>query len=159
MSSIFEGILCPAEPSAVRKDLISTNTDLTLAVSAVPGDVTAVIRESLRSELRFSAEIDDLAANLSSVYGSSLVVRYDDRIGHRSSILYKEGKRARSFGEEDETYVLLDEEGEPLRDGARFKLAELTSDEEYETIENAIQAGLAEFGKGDWESLHELLTS
>ena len=59
----------------------------------------------------------------------------------------------KAFEEADEVYVLLDEDGEPLVDGERLKLAGMDSDQEYDTIENAIELGLQSLGSGDWEKL------
>jgi hypothetical protein len=157
MSTIFEGILCPAKPEQVQQALLDTEIPWNLALSDLPSDLTAVVREDPRSALVFAEAFDGLAEFLSDRLGTSLVIRHDDRIGHRSSKLYRNGELVQAFGEDDELYVLLDEEGEPISDGERFSLRELDPDEEYETVKNAIQLGLDGLGRGDWNSVFSLI--
>jgi hypothetical protein len=159
MSSIFEAILSPAEPERLLQVLEPLEISLHLALSSLPGGLTAAVREDPRHEYAFTEDLDGIAEALSKTLGTSLVVRYDDRIGHRSSKLYRDGELIRSFGEDDEVYVLLDEDGEPIPEGERFSLQDLDPDEEYETIKNAIQLGLEGLGRGDWPSVFDLITS
>ena len=58
-----------------------------------------------------------------------------------------------SYDEDDEVFVILNEEGIPLSDGPGYKLDELCPDAEYETTKNAIERGLDVFGEVAWKDL------
>jgi hypothetical protein len=71
--------------------------------------------------------------------------------------LYVDGKLIKEFGEGDELFVPLAENGEPIKTAPRIKLADFIAGEEYETIQNAIELGLAEFGSGNWLDLKQVI--
>ena len=50
------------------------------------------------------------------------------------------------FGEDDELWVPLDENGQPDLSAAPLAVDDLLDDEEYATLKNAIDLGLEEFG-------------
>ena len=162
MSYIFEGILCYASVDNLRRAVIDEGSALTLhlVVSAFSTEVSVTNRNDSRDQADFTFKMDGVAEHLSITFGFALLVRYDDRIGHRSSAYIVDGRLQSSYGEEDEIWVLLDDNGEPLLSGPRFHTSELDPDPdvEYETIENAIQLGLKDFGAGDWEILHAAMT-
>jgi hypothetical protein len=116
-------------------------------------------RNDSRRAAVFSAQVNKLAAEFSTRYGRSLVVRFDSRVGHRSAALYINGQRASVFGETDELYVPLDERGLPRTNEKPLRADQLAPGEEYETIENAIQQGLKALGRGSWSELFRLMTS
>jgi len=103
--------------------------------------------------------MDDLARELSQLLGRALVVRFDSRIGHRSSALFEHGSLSRAFGEQEELFVPLDERGEPTAGAAPVRRWERDPDAEYETSKNAIQLGLEALGAGEWEQLFEVITA
>ena len=159
MSEIFEGILCKTSVAQVEATLGSKESLLTLVAAQLSDELAVVYRSDPRREGQFSAEVEDMAAALSSSLGQALLVRYDSRVGHRSSKYYVEGELARECGDSDEVYVRLDEEGEPLVAGERFGIDQLDPDEEYETFKNAIQLGLDALGAGKWSALLEFVAS
>jgi hypothetical protein len=65
----------------------------------------------------------------------------------------------RAFGEADELFVPLDEEGEPIVFAEPLLAEELSEDLEYETIANAIQLGLGAMGAGAWDELFNFITA
>jgi len=152
MSEVFEGVLLPCPFNDVKLAIRTLSPSLSLKVERLD-DLSIVSRNDQVGRPRFSPEIEQVAADLSKIVGKALVVRYDSRIGHRTSELFINGNMEKAFDEADEVYVLLDEDGEPLVDGERFKLAGMDSDQEYDTIENAIELGLKSLCSGDWEKL------
>ena len=156
MSEVFEGILLASPFNEVQQAIRTLSPSLSLQVETLD-DLSIVSRNDQVGRLQFSMEIEPVAADLSKIIGKALVVRYDSGIGHRTSELFINGNMEKAFGEDDEVWVLLGEDGEPLVDGERFKLEELDPDEEYETIENAIQLGLQSFGSGDYKELRAFM--
>ena len=157
MSEIFEGVLAASDPGQLRRALQPVSPRVPLSVEALSG-VSVAYRTDPRESAAYSAELDRIAGELSRALGEALLVRYDSRVGHRSSVLYKGGTAVRSFGEADELYIRLGERGYPVQDGERLRPDQLSEDEEYETALNAIQLGLQVLGRGDWVALHELMT-
>lgn len=82
---------------------------------------------------------------MSSLPPDCCVLAYDDRIGLRESIVVLEGRRV-AFGEQDELWVPIDEDGRPLKLAQPLLSTELEDEEEYATIKDAIQLGLDQFG-------------
>lgn len=158
MSEIFEGVLAYSDPGELQRALQPVNPGVPLAIEVLRSGMSVAYRTDPRETATFSAELDRVARELSRALGEALVVRYDSRVGQRSAALYENGAAGRSFGEADELYVRLDEQGYPLQDAAKLRLDQLSPDEEYETARNAIQLGLDALGHGGWEDLHELMT-
>jgi hypothetical protein len=152
MSEVFEGVLLASPFNEVQQAVGTLPSSLSPKVERLD-DLSIVSRNDQGGRPQFSPEAERIAADLSNIVGKALVVRYDSRIGHRSSELFVNGNMERAFDEADELWVLLDEEGEPLLDGERFKLADLDPDQEYEAIANAIELGLQSLGSGDWKKL------
>lgn len=154
MSEIFEGVLV----AAGIKELRYLN-EQALELSALSSGVSVVFRDDARSKLQFAEAIEDLARMLSAKYSRALVVRYDSRIGHRSSEVMDGGRCVASYGENDELFVPLDEDGEPLDDATPIRRENLLQGEEYETKVNAIQLGLNHVEWNVWNELFDLMTS
>jgi hypothetical protein len=145
MSSIFEGIVCKTPVEEIKSvfdriDIISSS--LTLKIAKIDPYLSTIYCSSPRSKAIFTDEIDFVASQISIEINNTLLVRFDSRIGHRSSFLFKNGVPCQSFDENDELWVITDEEGESIINGQRFSLSELDDDEEYETICDAIDLGL-----------------
>jgi hypothetical protein len=156
MSEVFEGVLLASPFNEVQKAVRTLPSSLSLKVEKLD-DLSVVSRNDQVGRPQFSQEIEQVATGLSNILGKALVVRHDSRIGHRTSELFINGNMERAFDEDDEVWVLLDEDGEPLVDGKRFKLADLDPDQEYETIENAIELGIQSLGSGDWKELRSFM--
>jgi len=153
MSAVFEGILLPRRTDddwcpELKRLHESQGDGIRIGLAALDRVVLAIVRVDDRSA-PFSEKFDELGAALSSTFGKALVVRYDSRIGHRSSTLYAGGFESAAFAEDNVTFSLLDENGWVA--GDRVSSEEL--DGEYEIIENAIELGLERLGAGVWEDL------
>ncbi|MDZ8051425.1 MAG: hypothetical protein RMX68_004135 [Aulosira sp. ZfuVER01] len=159
MSNVFEAIVCRSNFDIAKNLLATISSELTLEVVKINEALSVIYRvEENRHRLIFSQQIEDLASQLSLEISAVLVVRYDSKIGHRSSILFKQGLPISSFDEKDEIWVLLDEEN-PLIDGARFSINSMKDDEEYESICNAIGLGLHALGLENWHEVYPFITS
>ena len=160
MSEIFEGVLLSRPLAEVQETLRRDSLGLTLASEPL-GSGSVVYRTGRRSEAQFTAEVDRLGMLLTREGGKALVVRYDSRVGHRSSKYIVDGTIVKDLGEEDEIFVLLDDDGEPIVDGRRFAFEELDDlgpDEEVETTQNAIQLGLKLVDVAEWRELKDLIS-
>jgi hypothetical protein len=120
-------------------------------------NLSAIVLGSTPSPRRRQDQLDELAKTLSHRAGRCLVVEYDSRTGTRSSKLFENGDHILDFGEEDEIYAPLDRHGQPKTDGLRLRLAELDPAEEYETIQNAIELGMAKLGVCAWKELKTII--
>ncbi|SRR6266496_5368397 len=162
MSQIFEGIVCrmlPEKVGSLSRQVFS-KTKLQLGLSELGDSVYAVYRNDDRTKSAFVPEMDRLGKELSLDIRDVLVARYDSRSGHVSSTLYKNGTVYKAFDEDDEIYVLLDEDGTPLVNGQQFQYADLDPNEEYDTLYNAIQLGLEEMRLAPvWPRLLELINN
>lgn len=152
MSEVFEGLVCKSRAVVEAPD----NSDLGILVIA-DGDFQIILdRAATRA---FSERLVELAESLSKVCGPVLFFRYDSRAGYRYSSVIEDGGLKHEFTERDEIFVLLDDKGYPLTDGARFRFDELDhlpDDKEYETCQNAIEAGIENLGFSiTWEEIKE----
>jgi hypothetical protein len=157
MSEVFEGVISKVSAATARSAVEDIGIPLSLDVSELPGQLSVIYRSDPRQSSAFSSEMERLAREISKRFSLALLVRYDSRIGHRSSSLYVDGNLRKRFGQNDKLFVPLDEDGEPLTTGPRAKFTELVDGEEYETIQNAIELGLAELGGVNWPDLKLLI--
>jgi hypothetical protein len=120
-----------------------------------------VARDDSKSRQAFVAEMEKLASFISSNFNKALLLRWDGRVGYRSASLYINGEAIKFFTEADEIWVLLDDEGNPLLNGEKFRVSELdpNPETEYATIVNAFQLGISEFGIVNWEELFDQIVS
>lgn len=153
MSEIFEGVVIRVPAKVVESVIANLNTDLEFGLFGLSGQLSILYRNDAREVAEFSNTTNWLAEKLSRPLAQTLLVRYDSRIGHRSSVLYVNGALKREFGMKDELFVPLNEDGEPILTAPRLRFTELNPEEEYETIENAIQLGLTELGDGNWSDI------
>jgi len=159
MSEVFEGMIVPASAESLWPEHDIHARGLVLETQDLGDDLAVVYRSDPRSEGGFTQRMEEFAAEASMRAPRILLVRFDSRTGHRSAALFENGKRKQDFGETDELYVPLDEAGEPIGDAPRLRRSELDPDQEYETIENAIQLGLKALGRGKWPDLFRMITS
>ena len=157
MSEVFEGVLYPVEPGSGAQPTVRHGVPF--EVHDLEPGLRVVYRSDSRQDAAFSEDVDRLAGELSGQHGRSLVVRFDSRIGHRSAALYLDRQPALVFGEADELYVPLDEQGLPRREAEPLRADQLAPEEEYETIQNAIEQGLKAFGLGNWDELLRFMTA
>jgi hypothetical protein len=157
MSEVFEGVICPGEREALSPLILRSAGPLALAIEELTTGICVAYREDARAQAAFAPAIETLAAELAKHLQWVLLVRYDSRIGHRSSAIFK-GRTQSAFGDTDELYVPLDESGMPVLSAQPLHVDALRSDEEYETVKNAIQLGLDVVGVNQWERLFTLMT-
>lgn len=158
MSEIFEGIVVPVGEGSALQLSPDVVDELSLVTRTLGSDASVVFRSDPRGSAAFTAAIDEVASEMSRQAGSALVVRFDSRIGHRSSSLYCDGRQVQLFGNQGELFVPLDEKGQPVLSATPIRREDLELDVEYETISNAIQQGLHALGAGSWSELFGLMT-
>lgn len=144
MSEIFEGVVTRGK---VLMPLTGGFDVRSLGEFSIVGNTT-------RS---FTNVVESIASVLSIQVGEAVLVRFDSRVGHRSSAVFINGEKIEEYGPEDELYVALDDEGDPVSDSELLRLSELQSDEEYETAVNAIERGLNRIGFS-WARLREMIS-
>jgi hypothetical protein len=163
LSNIFEGLLYWTTGDALPNALVdaSINCRIPFSVVTLTEEVSAAVVVGPDHLDTFPGKLECAATALAKSFGQVLLVRYDDQIGHRSSALYESGREKVAYGEEDEIWVLLDDDGAPDMSGPRLRVDQLDPDPdvEYETIENAIQLGLRDFGWERWRLLHHFIGS
>lgn len=161
MSTVFEGVLCVIAFENALSISKQVSSNLKLEAEKVNDYLSAICRvENDRKKMIFSPEMEYVSSQVSVVFSKALLVRYDDRVGYRSSVLFQEGNPIKSFDLEDEIWVITDEDGEPIVDGKKFTIEQIKDDdeEEYETIYNAIQLGLESLGVNAWSEVHSFIT-
>jgi hypothetical protein len=150
MSEMYEGVVVAGNPEQVRQAFRTLASLLTLRLVCLVDEVFGVWRVAERADPFSTLEVENVAAHLSAVLDSTaLAVFYDNSCGVRAAVLYEHGQPSREFGQDDELWVLLDEEGEPLVEGSKFRPDELREDEEYTCLWSAMHAGLDVLGVAD----------
>ncbi|MEM7717149.1 MAG: hypothetical protein AAF349_26970 [Cyanobacteria bacterium P01_A01_bin.68] len=160
MSCVFEGILTKASSEKVKYNVnqkISTNLKLKFEKLNDYLSCFNVVENSRN----FSSDLDSVASQISEIFSQAILIRYDDRIGYRESIIFEKGVPVKQFNLADEIWVMLDEDGNPILDSQQFTIDQIEEDdEEYETIYNAIQLGIEFVGinKNVWKEVHSFIT-
>ncbi len=159
MSAIFEGILLlrPSidEPGfAVEKFCESRVGGARVGYIALDDAISVIARTDGRNA-PFSEKFERLASMLSSTLGRALVVRYDSRVGHRSSSYFENGIEIAEYGEDDEILSPLNEDGSVSGEWISPDQAE--ESEEYGMVKNAIELGLEKFGAGNWDDVRFMI--
>jgi hypothetical protein len=149
MSEMYEGVVVIGDRNPVQRALAAVRSPLSLRLVPLGEQVFGVYRVAHRQEAFDVPGINDVAAQLSCSLRVALAVFYDNRCGTEKAMLFSQGREGRAFGPEDELWVPLDEEGEPVLEGPRLKPAELQPDQEYDCVRSAIAAGLEALGVGD----------
>src|SRR5262249_10433231 len=107
----------------------------------------------------FDDAVCEFATNLSNALRVALLVRWDDRVGARESRVFRDGSQTHRFGNDDELFVMLDDQGMPLREGRKYKESELDAlqDDEFEVFQNALELGCEQSGFCSWRLLHDFI--
>ena len=163
MSTIFEGVLCVIPFDKIQSISSQISSQLKLKTEKINDDLSCLSRiEEDRINWIFSPEMEYVASQVSVLFYQAILVRYDDRVGYRESIIFQEGYPIKSFNSADEIWVMIDENGEPIDNGEKFTIEQIEDDddEEYETIYNAIQLGLELLGinANAWREVHSFIT-
>ena len=150
MSAVFEGVVISGDEAELTRAFDGLNSRLPLRLARLTHEILGIYRfEYAEGRLFDLPELERIAQELSKGFGPALVVFYDDRAHAMGSALFAEGALLREFGEADEIWVRLDEEGLPDLDGPRFSGDALPEDfEDGDCIRGAIDAGLEAAGFG-----------
>ena len=146
MSELYEGVVIVGDIDTVSSRFDSLDSTRTLRLVRFDDWTFGAYPVALRADLIDDAHTDAIARHLSGSCGNALAVLYDDRTGLRASKLFRDGKLVREFGELDEQWVRLGEDGYPDANGTVLSADELDPDDEYECIQDAISLGLADLG-------------
>lgn len=146
MSMAFEVIVLTAPFEEVWVAFCNISSPLTFDVRENKAGWSMIYRMYLGKFEGVSDEVDRVGEDLSRKLGKTLVVRYYSTTCYHSASMYEHGKRLSSFGEDDEIWVPLDEEGRHILDAGMFKLSELDDEVEYDTLRTAIDLGLQAMG-------------
>lgn len=160
MSTVFEGVLCATCLDNALCIIQQISFNFKLKAEKINNHLSAIYRlETDGKRIVFSLKMEYVASQISLRLSQAILVRYDDRIGYRMSVVYQEGNPIKSFGLEDEIWVMTDEDGELIVNGKQFNIEQIKDDEEeYETIYNAIQLGLEFLKINTWDEVHSFIT-
>lgn len=154
MSYVLEGIIVPDGKSAAADRIADSETEL----DVIPlGEKLSILARPGRRP--FDDAVCEWAGGLSSAMGVTLLVRWDDRVGFRESRVFRDGIETHQFTHEHELYVMLDDDGMPIRHGRKYKPSELDAfgDQEFEVFQNAIELGCEESGFCPWRILYTFI--
>ncbi len=157
MSEMYEGVVIPAGAARLRGAFDELRSPLTLRLAELAPDVCGVWRVARRHENFDPEVVEAVGAALSDGLGlCTLVVFYNNQVGLREAVLFDPAvTEARVFGEEDEWWVPLDDEGEPITNGPRFRADQMEAleaqdeDAEFDCVWSALDAGLDALGVAD----------
>jgi hypothetical protein len=153
MSEVFQGVVVNAALQTVEEHLLGHSMKGLMKVSSLKPGLTVIFLKSPRAPSVTDLDMERFAMELSSRFLISLLIDYDSRFSHRAATVYASGVLRHKFGENDEMFVPLDENGAPVLHARPRKIAEFLEGEEYETILNSIQLGFSSFGDGTWADL------
>ena len=156
MSEVFEGIVVSQRLSEIEADNL---LDASLVRDSIGDQASVFYRSDNRSDLEFSIEIEDIARSVAEQLGSAVVVRYDSRLGHRSSVVFRKDTSPQRYDPVDELFVPLDESGEPMAEVEPLRFEELEESAEYETSTNAIELGLRAIDGPTWHDLRSFIAA
>lgn len=156
MSEFYEGIVTVGDQERVSAGFHSIVVQRAMRLVSFGNRVFGLYPLASRSDRINEAEIDEAATHLSKVCGNALVVLYDNRVGIRVAKLFRDGNMDREFGELDEKWVPLDDNGNPDPSHRTLSANELDDDDEYDCVQDAISLGLARLGVANSVTLSDL---
>lgn len=155
MSIVFEAIIYPIltvdriNRSIDLDSFIQTTNSFNLHLKKYQFNNSTGIILRLTENKTFDDNLPAIAQQVSIQTYKTLLILYDDRLGYRYSGVYIEGSFIKEFTSEDEIWVLVDEDYNPLLE-RKFSSREVDEDEnennEYVTVCNSIELGLNEIG-------------
>jgi hypothetical protein len=156
MSLIFEAVALEGESEAIRDAFDRLDTPLALRLYQANERGFVILSQLQPGRLFRWEEVDQLASSLSVEFGTTLLVRYDDRGGVYAAWQFHSGTAIREFGEADEVWVPVDENWQPRAGAPHYSGDERPPDEECECIRPSIDVGLEAAGFNGWASLRSL---
>jgi len=151
---VLEGIIVPVTESAAAEHV--AHCDIPFDVLPLDDEISILARPGRSA---FDDAACQCASRLSRALHVTLLVRWDDRVGARESRVFRDGGQTRLFGNDDELYVMFDDEGMPLPEGRRYHESELDASEgdEFEVFQNALELGCEHSGICSWQLLHDFI--
>jgi len=146
MSEFYEGIVTVGHMELVSSGFHALRAQRTVRLVRFGERTFGVYAVLSRSDRMNEDAINEAATYLSTTCGNALAVLYDNRVGLRISKLFRDGKLYCEFGEIDEKWVPLDENGAPDINHHTLSTDELNPEDEYECTQDAISLGLAKLG-------------
>jgi hypothetical protein len=156
MSERYECVLLTGLEGEVTEAFHDFQSPLPIGLGELDRDLFAVYIKEGR--LFNPPEVEKIAVSLSMRFGKALLLLYDNSCDVRFAALYESGALVKEFGEGDEIWVPLDEQGYADTDRGRFRWDDIKDDSEgeYDCIYDAIDVGLEAFGVGDRLDRHIL---
>ena len=154
MSYVLEGIIVPVAESVAADQ--AADCGIPFDVLPLDDEISILARPGRPA---FDDGVCEFASTLSSALRVALLVRWDDRVGGRESRVFRGGNQTHRFGNDDELYVMLDDQGMPLREGRKYKELELDAfyDDEFEVFQNSLELGCQQSGFCSWQLLHDFI--
>lgn len=154
MGASYEAVVLAADRIALLRKLAGlpeTFAPLSFEAyhAADQGFVIFGWREGTR-HLGATEEIEELAKSFSLEFGKAVAVHFDEMLQVRDATLYQRGELLRSFGDEDELWAPMDDNGDVLADAPRCPGSAVPEDEEYAFVWDGIDAGLDAAGFRAW---------
>ena len=146
MSEVYEGIVFRSNDTAASGAFRGLTAPVPLRLVRLADGIFGVYRVATRSVPLDVEAMTSLAASLSEAVPAATAVFYDNRCGVRAAATFRGGTLSAEFGEEDEWWAPLDDEGVPRRDVPPVPATDLDPDEEYGCVRTAIDVGLADLG-------------
>lgn len=150
MSDVFEGVVVFTDEAAISRSFAELRSHLALRLTRLAPSILGVYRSDYPNGRPFDIpEQERIAQRLSEEFDRALLVFYDDRCDACGAALYSGGRLTREFGEPDEVWVELDDDGTPNLEGPRYSGDALPDDfDDGDCIRTAIDAGLDAAGFG-----------
>jgi hypothetical protein len=145
VSESYEGVIFRATEGEARDAFLTHPPSFPARLVSFSSGIFGAYRDVGREPFDTGA-LHQFAASLSEGVGVALAVSYDNGCAVRESALFHEGRRSMAFGEADEEWVPLNEEGMPIEDSPRIAIDRWISGEEYDCIRDAIRLGLDQLG-------------
>jgi hypothetical protein len=148
MSEHYEAIIVVNSAEVLRGSILQTRIDIPLVIAELAPQVLVLYLSKPRAIID-DALMPRIAREVSIHTGRALAVLYDNQIGWRSAYFYQYGTFIKEYTEDDELWVILQEDGTPQPEGQPLSIYELATDQEYDCLVSAIDAGLHALGIGD----------
>jgi hypothetical protein len=148
MSEHYEAIIVVNSAEVLRRSILQARIDIPLVIAELAPHVLVLYFSNPRTIID-DALMPRIARELSVHTGRALAVLYDNQIDWRSAYFYENGTFIKECTEDDELWVILDEDGTPQREGRPLHIHELAANQEYDCLVSAIDAGIHALGVGD----------
>jgi hypothetical protein len=142
MSELYKGVVFRSDEQAARRAFGALESDLRLRLVNLDSGVYGICVLFNRGDPYNQEAVESIAARISSTAGRAIALFYDNRVGTRVGVLYRDGIRDREFGDEDAWWVPYGEDGNLVLNGPRFRESELNPEVEYDCIYSTIDAAL-----------------